>query len=46
MGRNNKANEYFKTQMMADFEMKNLGLVCYFLGLEVHQTKQEIFMLE
>jgi len=35
-------NEYFKTQMMAKFEMKDLSLISYFLGLEVHQMQDEI----
>jgi len=44
MGNSNKMNEAFKTHMMAELEMKDLGLMSYFLGLEVHQTQDEIFM--
>ena len=44
MGRNNKMNEEFKTHMMAEFDMKDLGLMSYFLVLEVHQTQDEIFV--
>ena len=38
MGSNKKMNEEFKTHMMDEFDMKDLGLMSYFLGLEVHQT--------
>ena len=36
--------EYFKTIMKNEFEMTNLGLMKYFLGLEVTQTAQGIFI--
>jgi len=29
--------------MMAKFEMKDLGLMSYFLGLEMHLMKDDIF---
>ena len=32
--------------MMVDFNMKDLGLMSYFLGLEVHQTQDEIFVCQ
>ena len=41
---NKKMNEEFKTLMMAEFDMKDLGLMSYFLGLEVHQMQGEIFV--
>lgn len=44
MGINSNMNEDFRTQMMAKFEMKDLGFMSHFIGLEVHQTKEEIFV--
>lgn len=44
MGSSKKLNEAFKTHMMVEFEMKDLGLMSYFLGLEVHQTQDKIFV--
>jgi hypothetical protein len=34
----------FKTQMMNEFEMSDMGLLHYFLGLEVYQVEGEIFL--
>ncbi|XP_017629107.1 uncharacterized mitochondrial protein AtMg00810-like [Gossypium arboreum] len=34
----------FKSQMMNEFEMSNMGLLHYFLGLEVHQAEDGIFI--
>ncbi|XP_047261116.1 secreted RxLR effector protein 161-like [Capsicum annuum] len=34
----------FKSQMMNEFEMSDMGLLHYFLGLEVHQTDDGIFL--
>ena len=34
--------EEFKKTMMRIFEMKNLGLLCSYLGIEVHQGKSQI----
>ena len=42
MGSNKEMNEEFKTHMMAEFDMKDLGLMSYFLGLEVHRTQDKI----
>lgn len=36
--------EEFKSCMMEKFEMPNLGLLHYFLGLEVHQSEDGIFI--
>jgi hypothetical protein len=34
----------FKIVMKDEFEMTNLGLMRYFLGIEVHQSKTDIFI--
>jgi hypothetical protein len=34
----------FKQSMMKEFEMTDLGLIAYFLGLEVKQCSDEIFI--
>jgi len=34
----------FKSQMMNEFEMSDMGLLHYFLGLEVYQTEDGIFI--
>lgn len=36
--------EEFKSCMMEKFEMSNLGLLHYFLGLEVNQSEDGIFI--
>ena len=36
--------EDFKKSMMAEFEMSNLGMLHYFLGLEVMQSNEGIFL--
>ena len=36
--------EWCKRQLASEFEMKDLGLMHYFLGLEVWQRKDEIFL--
>ena len=36
--------EEFKSCMMGKFDMSDLGLLHYFLGLEVNQNKDGIFM--
>ena len=36
----------FKVAMMNEFEMKDLGLMKYFLGMEVYQDKDEIFICQ
>jgi hypothetical protein len=34
----------FKQSMVKEFEMTDLGLMAYFLGLEVKQCSDEIFI--
>lgn len=41
---NAKMIEEFKKAMMQEYEMTNLGLMRYFLGIQVHQAKGDIFI--
>lgn len=34
----------FKEDMKKEFDMSDLGLTSYFLGMEVHQSSSEIFV--
>ena len=34
----------FKEEMKKSFEMSDLGLLSYYLGIEVKQTEREIFI--
>jgi hypothetical protein len=38
--------EEFKTNMKDKFEMNELGLLLYFLGMEVTQTEQDYFLCQ
>ena len=38
--------EYFRLVMKKEFEMTDLGLMKYFLGLEVNQTDKGIFICQ
>ena len=38
--------EEFKQEMMHVFEMTNLGLITYFLRMEVKQSKNEVFICQ
>ena len=35
---------YFKTVMESEFEMSNLGLIKFFMGIEVHKFESGIFI--
>ena len=41
---NSKLINAFKNQIKNMFEMTDLGMINYFLGIEVHQSKNEIFI--
>ncbi|KZV54961.1 hypothetical protein F511_37851 [Dorcoceras hygrometricum] len=43
-GNDRSLSEYFKTSMMTEFEMSDLGKMHYFLGLEVAQSTAGIFI--
>jgi Reverse transcriptase (RNA-dependent DNA polymerase) len=45
MGNNSIMMEEFKRAMMKEFEMTDLRLIKYFLGLEVKQHEKDIFVL-
>ena len=38
--------EDFKKKMVKEFEMTDIGLMLYYLGIEVWQTKTEIFIFQ
>ena len=40
----NSLLDKFKSQMMSEFEMSYMDLLYYFLGLEVYQVEDEIFI--
>jgi len=44
MGSDSILNNKFRTDLMNEFEMKDLGLMRYLLGMEVHQCQEEIFV--
>lgn len=45
-GDNVQMIEEFKQEMMQVFEMTDLGLMTYFLGLEVQQSQNEVFICQ
>ncbi|XP_047259935.1 uncharacterized mitochondrial protein AtMg00810-like [Capsicum annuum] len=45
-GNNLKLIEEFKEEMMQVFEMIDLGLMSYFLGMEIKQSKSEVFICQ
>ncbi|KAL4282228.1 hypothetical protein GQ457_03G017580 [Hibiscus cannabinus] len=44
MGSNDKPVSEFKLSMQKEFEMSDLGLMSYFLGMEINQSKIGIFI--
>ena len=42
-GNNQELTNEFKSEMFNEFEMTDLGLLTYFLGLEVRQLRNQIF---
>ena len=44
MGNSQRLIEEFKKDMMREFEMTDLGLMKYFLGIEVKQLKEGVFV--
>ncbi|OIT36790.1 abc transporter c family member 10 [Nicotiana attenuata] len=44
IGNNPKMFEEFKEAMAREFEMTDIGLMSYYLGIQVHQRKDEIFI--
>lgn len=46
MGSSSKLKDEFKVAMMNEFEIKYLGIMKYFLGIEVHQSENEIFIFQ
>ncbi|KAL0317673.1 UNVERIFIED_CONTAM: Retrovirus-related Pol polyprotein from transposon TNT 1-94 [Sesamum angustifolium] len=45
-GNNEKMIQDFKEDMMKTFEMSDLGLMHFFLGIEINQEKEGIFMCQ
>lgn len=45
-GNSSKMINYFKKSMMKEFERTDLGLMSYFLGLEVIQSGDGIFICQ
>ncbi|KAJ8764765.1 hypothetical protein K2173_009165 [Erythroxylum novogranatense] len=45
-GNNARLVEEFKQEMKQDFEMTDLGLMTYFLGMEVKQRQSEVFICQ
>ena len=45
-GSNTRHIEDFKQEMMQAFEMTDLGLMSYFLGMEIKQGQDEVFICQ
>ncbi|KAL0441042.1 UNVERIFIED_CONTAM: Retrovirus-related Pol polyprotein from transposon RE2 [Sesamum radiatum] len=45
-GNNEKMIQVFKEDMMKTFEMSDLGLMHFFLGIEINQEKERIFICQ
>ena len=46
IGSNAQQVKEFKQKMIQAFEMTDLGLMTYFLGMEIKQNKNEIFICQ
>ncbi len=46
MSSNPNSVDEFKKQMQNFFEMNDLGLMCYFLGMEIIQSPKGIFITQ
>ena len=46
IGDDTRLVEEFKQEMMQVFEMTNLGLMTYFLGIEIKQNENEVFICQ
>jgi len=46
MGSSSSLYDSFKAKMKKEFDMTDLGLISYFLGMVVHQTYDEIFLYQ
>jgi Reverse transcriptase (RNA-dependent DNA polymerase) len=44
MGNNQRLIDEFKREIKLEFEMTDLGMMRYFLGLEIKQEKSGIFV--
>ncbi|XP_050890732.1 uncharacterized protein LOC127096165 [Lathyrus oleraceus] len=44
IGSNEKCISKFKSELMEEFNMNNLGLMTYFLGIEFHKSKRGLLM--
>ena len=45
-GNDEKMIEEFKEDMMKKYEMSDLGLLHYFLGIEIHQKEESVFICQ
>ena len=45
-GDNTRLVEEFKQEMMQAFEMTDLGLMTYFLGIEIKQSENDVFICQ
>jgi len=45
-GDNIRLVEEFKQEMMQAFEMTDLGLMTYFLGIEIKQSENDVFICQ
>lgn len=43
-GSHDKSTSRFKSELMSEFEMTDLGVMTYFLGIEIHKSKVGLLM--